>query len=262
MLSAFGFNMYWTIWGNYECWEKWNFIKCGDSNRRPIQISKAGWLVTCVTTRNSDNGPWLPGHSGHQTMQASHRYIGPLIQHAGYQTLQASHRFIGPLIQQGLTEFMEVIWWMIQVVECTPLFVPQMFDGDAVKGLCRLVHFSDVLLLEINSHYSGTMKCSIVILVAKIILKVLPSKWYKGVPQDVPIHHAIDVPNQEHNGWFRWFGMPPRHGQNPLQLGPWQPGSLAWSVLPVVDEPFGDQPRWSCRWLAVAKVFPRILRAR
>ena len=97
-----------------------------------------------------------------------------------------------------------------------------------VRGLCRLVHFSDVLLLKINSHHPGMMKRSIVILVAKIILKVLPSKWYQGVPQDVHIHHAIDVPNQEHKGWFSTLlECAPDMDKIPSSL---DPGSLA--VLP------------------------------
>ena len=61
-----------------------------------------------------------------------------------------------------------------------------------------LVHFSDVLLPQIINHYSGTIRRSIVILVAKIISNVLPSKWYQGVPQDVTIHDIINVPIQGH----------------------------------------------------------------
>ena len=43
---------------------------------------------------------------------------------------------------------------------------------------------------------------NIIILVEKIISKVLPSKWYKGVQQYVLIYRAIDVPIQENMGWF------------------------------------------------------------
>ena len=121
--------------------------------------------------------------------------------HAGHQTLQASHRDIGPLIQQGLSEFMGVMCGMIQVVDCTSQFAPHTRRGCS-EGICRLVHFSDVILLQIISHYPRMMRRSIVILVAKIISKVLPSKWNQGVPQDVSMHHAINVPIQEHKGWF------------------------------------------------------------
>ena len=82
---------------------------------------------------------------------------------------------------------------MIHVVECTLQFVPETLDGVAVRGLFRLVHFSDVLLLQIISHYPGTMRRSLVILEAKTFSKMLRNKWYQGVPQDLPIHHAIDV---------------------------------------------------------------------
>ena len=92
----------------------------------------------------------------------------------GHQTLQAFHMDIGQLIQQGLVNFMEMIYF----VDCTPQYVPQMLDGVAVRGLCRLVHFSDVLLLQIISHPPGTMRRRIVILIANIISKMLPSKWY------------------------------------------------------------------------------------
>ena len=37
-------------------------------------------------------------------------------------------------------------------------------------------------------------------LVTKLISKVLPSKWYQGVPQDVPRHQAVDVPKYERRG--------------------------------------------------------------
>ena len=56
--------------------------------------------------------------------------------------------------------------------------------------------------LHIISLYLEKMRRSIVILVSKTISKALPSKWYYSFPQDVPIHHAIDVPIQEHKGWF------------------------------------------------------------
>ena len=96
--------------------------------------------------------------------------------------LPAFHRDIGPLIQQGLVEFMEAMWGMTHVDDCMAQFVPQMFDGIVVRGLCRLVHFSAVLLLQIISHCPGTMRHSSVILAAKIISKVLLSKWCQGVP--------------------------------------------------------------------------------
>ena len=139
-------------------------------------------------------------------------------------------------------EFMEVMWGMIHVVDCTPQFVPRMFDGVTVRRLCRLVHFSDVHLLQIISHYPGTMRRIIVILVAKIIFKVLPRKWYQSVPEDVPIHHAIDVPIQEHKGWFVILLNAPRQGQNP-------PPPSHSQVLPP----------W---WLAVNRGFQRILQTR
>ena len=44
------------------------------------------------------------------------------------------------------------------------------------------------------------MSRSIVIFVAEIISKVLLSKWYQGIPQDLQIYHAIDIPIQEHKG--------------------------------------------------------------
>ena len=37
---------------------------------------------------------------------------------------------------------------------------------------------------------------------------VLPSKWYQGVPQEVPRHQAIDVPKYEHKGVI-WLPPPP-----------------------------------------------------
>ena len=85
------------------------------------------------------------------------------------------------------------IWQEVHVGDCTPWFAPQMLDRLAVRGLCRQFHFSDTLLLQIISHYPGTTRRSIFILVAEIICKVLPSKWCQGVPQDVLIHLAIDV---------------------------------------------------------------------
>ena len=143
-------------------------------------------------------------------------------------TLQAFHRDICPLMQQGLAKFMEVIWVMIHVVDCATQLVPQMLDGVAVRGLWRLV-----LLLQILSHYPGTMRRSIVMLVAKSIPNVLPSKWFPDVPKDVPMHHAIDVLVQEPNGRFC----------TPLQLRPWQTGSLAGSVFAAVDElAWGHRP--------------------
>ena len=120
---------------------------------------------------------------------------------------------------------MKVMWGMIHVVDCAPQFVLQMHDGVAIRGLYRLVHFSDVLLLQIINHYSGTMIRSIVILVATIISNVLPSKWYHDVPQDVPIHHATDVPIQEHKGWFGTpVECPPDMDKTPFSF---DPGSLA-----------------------------------
>ena len=59
---------------------------------------------------------------------------------------------------------MEVIWRMIHVVDCSHQLVSQMVDRVAVSGFCRLVHFDDVLLLQIISHFPGTMRPSIVIL--------------------------------------------------------------------------------------------------
>ena len=113
-----------------------------------------------------------------------------------------------------------------------------MIDGVEVRGLCRLVHFSDVLLLQLISHYPGTMRRSIVILVAKSISKALPSKWYpQWCPARCPAtpHHRHYYQGAQGVIWHP-CRMSPRHGQNPLRLGPWKPDSLAGSVLPTVDE--------------------------
>ena len=123
---------------------------------------------------------------------------------------------------------------VIHVDDCTPQFVPQMLDRVAVRESCRLVLLNDVLLLQIISHYPGPMRRSIDILVAEIISKVLPNKWYQGVPQDILILQAIDVPIQEHKGW----------SGNLMDWHPdmdWTPSSLNPSSLAVLLEAFSGK---------------------
>ena len=93
--------------------------------------------------------------------------------------------------------------------------------------------FSDVLLLQILSHYPGMIKRSIVILVEEIVSKVLPSMWYQGVARcpDTPRYWRSYPGTQGVK--LHPCGMPPSHGQNPSS---WQPGSIAGSVLLAIDE--------------------------
>ena len=63
-----------------------------------------------ILSDNSDNGRLSRGHADHQT-------------------LQEFHRSTGPLIQKGLAEFLEVMWGMIPVFDCTPQFIPQTLNG-------------------------------------------------------------------------------------------------------------------------------------
>ena len=64
--------------------------------------------------------------------------------HAGHQTLQTFHRDIGPLINRARRSSWRLSggWSMLLIAR------PQMLYGVAVRGLCRLVHFSDDLLLQ------------------------------------------------------------------------------------------------------------------
>ena len=125
---------------NSDYWAKWNSIGygfelsgIGQNVTNHAEISHAEslftdsqvWLVSDVLIApNSDNGRLSPGHAGHQT-------------------LQAFQIDIGPLIQQRLAEFMEV--------DRTPQFVPQMLDRVAGRAVWRLVHFSDVIFVQIIS---------------------------------------------------------------------------------------------------------------
>ena len=62
---------------------------------------------------------------------------------------------------------MEVKRGMIHV-DCTSNSSHKCSMGVAVRGLCMLVHFNDVLMLQIIRHYPGAMRHSIVILAAKL----------------------------------------------------------------------------------------------
>ena len=146
-------------------------------------------------------------------------HVGPMniaIRDTGHQTRWAFHRNIGPLIPHGLAEILGVMWgdpscW---------LHAPQMLDGVAVLGLCRLVHFTDVLLLQIINHYPGTMRRSIVILVAAIVFKVLPI--YPARCPDTP-RHWRSYPGAQGVIWHP-CGMVPDMDRTPpaLTLAAWQ----------------------------------------
>ena len=69
----------------------------------------------------------------------------------------------------------------------------QMLDGVAVRGMCSLVQFRGVLLLQsINQSLPWDDEAEHCHLGSENYIK-----WY----QRVPIHHIIDIPIPEHKGW-------------------------------------------------------------
>ena len=56
-----------------------------------------------------------------------------------------------------------------------------------------MLHLGDALLLEIGGDYPCSMRHSIFVLVSKVVLEVLPSKWKQGIIHDTPVHNGIHV---------------------------------------------------------------------
>ena len=56
-----------------------------------------------------------------------------------------------------------------------------------------MLHLGDALLLEIGGDYPRSMRHSIFVLVSKVVLEVLPSKWKQGIIYNTPVHYSIHV---------------------------------------------------------------------
>ena len=56
-----------------------------------------------------------------------------------------------------------------------------------------MLHLGDALLLEIGGDYPRSMRHSIFVLVSKVVLEVLPSKWKQGIICNTPVDYSIHV---------------------------------------------------------------------
>ena len=56
-----------------------------------------------------------------------------------------------------------------------------------------MLHLGDALLLEIGGDYPRSIRHSIFVLVSKVVLELLPSKWKQGIIHNIPVHCGIHV---------------------------------------------------------------------
>ena len=89
-------------------------------------------------------------------------------------------------------------WWfetLSSTLWCHCNVVPNMLY--VVSRRPCLFRLCDVIMLERGSDYPGTMTHGVTVLLTKVILEILPSKWQQCMIQNVPVQYIIETVSPE-----------------------------------------------------------------
>ena len=72
-----------------------------------------------------------------------------------------------------------------------PQFVLNIFCVVTFGRPHWLLHLGNALLAEKGGDYPGTIRHSVTVLITKVILEILPSKWHQSILQDILVPYSI-----------------------------------------------------------------------
>ena len=137
-----------------------------------ICVWRNGWVNNC--------------EAGYLTRYRAHYHVTVM-----HWVFEVFYKNLSPFIKQSLSQLTPILLGNIHPIYPMPQFVINVFYGVAIRRLRWLLHLGDALLLEKGGDYSGTMRHSVIVLITKVILEILPHKWLQCILQDFPILYSI-----------------------------------------------------------------------